>query len=495
MALTPNPEAALEAIAAMPNLEMFAEALEPYSGRADSLSMAVYLAGQWGWPSRNQLSSVLSTSCDLWEKVRTSAARVGRELGTRPPTHDQLRHLRDRAPEDLGAQLARLIPAATAPIAEQVGLVQPAPLTSPHRINRTNLVYGDGSVFKALSEVWVDRATGEVVGSRHTGVRGPRIAERYFGKPDDPKGLAGLPITILGAHGGLQRQRLVLGLAMYFDRNEVGSAMDLFHQVREIYGTGVHGLIYDRLMSGTHMREIMKAGVVPVVDMKNAPHNAPHVVLPDALRWLCGTGSSPRDRAVVQNLGAVSHYGGTGLCTHDLWALDGAIVTCEPWESPGVDATVVEQTSMWHEPDPEGGWRLMGRYRVPCRHGSFTHIVELSGQRASKSKDKDKEFSLADWVHPIDITAHLHNMRGLRSDAESVFRTFKGQLPLFGRASSLVPDHYLLDAVGGALWINATAWDVHGTPHTTCGKRLARTIERRQRRRAYERDPTFDFTA
>lgn len=422
MALTPNPQSALEAIAAMPNLEMYAETLGPYSGRSDPLSMVVYLAAQWGWPSRNQLSSVLSTS-DSWDKARDSAQRVGRKLGPKPPTHDQLRHLRDRAPEDLGAQMARLIPAATAPIAAQVGLVQPTPLTSPHRINRANLVFGDGSVFHPVSQVRLDENTGEAVGSRSTGKIGPRFSSRYYGKDDDSEGLAGLPVAILGAHGGEQRQRLVLGMSMYFDRNEIGSAMSLFHQIHAVYGAGIHGVIYDRLMSGVHLREIMKSGVIPIVDMKNAPAKGPSVALCDDIRWLCGTKGSPRDRAVVQSLGAVSHEVGTGLCTHDLWALDGAIVTCEAAETPDADALVVEQTSMWWDPDPAGGWRLMGRYRVPCAHGSFAHIVELSGQRVSTSGE---ERALADVVRPVDITAHLRDMRGLRSDAESVFRTMKG---------------------------------------------------------------------
>jgi hypothetical protein len=105
----------------------------------------------------------------------------------------------------------------------------------------------------------------------------------------------------------------------------------------------------------------------------------------------------------------------------------------------------------------------MGRYQVPCEHGPVSHVFELSGDRSPRGT------AFADWVHPIDITAALPELRGIRSDVESVNATLKQHLPRQKRAGSLRPHDFLVDIVGGALWINAIAWDVHAAHHTRAG--------------------------
>ena len=84
-----------------------------------------------------------------------------------------------------------------------------------------------------------------------------------------------LPIALVGAHGGERWQRVVLAVDLYPDYNETGAAMDLFGTVHAIYGESLHAFIYDRLMRGGSMREIMQHGVVPLVDMQGASPTAP----------------------------------------------------------------------------------------------------------------------------------------------------------------------------------------------------------------------------
>jgi hypothetical protein len=85
---------------------------------------------------------------------------------------------------------------------------------------------------------------------------------------------------------------------------------------------------------------------------------------------------------------------------------------------------------------------------------------------------------VARYVHPIDPTGNLNELRGKRSDVESSYRTIKAKTKLFGRMLSLSPDHALADLVGAGLWINAVAWDVHAAQHTKNGAHLAKALRR-----------------
>ena len=125
-----------------------------------------------------------------------------------------------------------------------------------------------------------------------------------------------------------------------------------------------------------------------------------------------------------------------------------------------------------------GGARLIGSYRIPCRSGHVPYELDLTGFRRATSGNQRE---VADFVRAVDSSGALDTVRGYRSDVESAFRTVKGQLQLHGRAGSLQPDHFLADVVGAALWINATAWDVHSAQHTKCGQVLSESLARARR--------------
>src|SRR5690606_2637514 len=110
-----------------------------------------------------------------------------------------------------------------------------------------------------------------------------------------------------------------------------------------------------------------------------------------------------------------------------------------------------------HHPD---GAHPVGRFVIPCRHGPVQVEIDFAATRRGRST-KGGALALADWVRPIPEAANdAARIEGLRSDAESVFAWLKSRLWL-RRASSLHPDHFLLDLVGAVLLCNAIAWDVH----------------------------------
>jgi hypothetical protein len=490
-----NPLSDLEAIAAMPGLDQLAAVLEPHAGTCGPMAMAMFIAGKSVVGSANRLSSMLTTTC-TWDIMRESAAQVGRSIH-RPPTDDQFHHLKLRfkkATKDsgdlpLGQQLSLALTAASAPIVDACGLL---PSERPARLHRpfaSNVLYGDGTVFKPYSEVTIDNQTGDALGSRSKGLHGPRCGERRYGKKTDSKGSPGVPLAAVGVHGREQWQRLLLGVTVYSDHDEGNAAMGLFHSCLDTFGDRIHAIVYDRLLPGIRQRELMECGVVPFVDMTNAGEKSDHIQFDESLQLSCGTLAKPKFRAKVGEVGVVEHDDHGRPCRHRVWALDGALVSTPvhvPF--PTVDSPVMEQTALWWETNHTSGVeRLMGSYDLGCRSArstGFRYVLELSGDRLNAKRQRR---ALADIVRPVSITGDLALVRGLRSDAESVFSTMKGLTPKSGRASSLDFDDFLIDAIGMGLHNNAVAWDVHGAQHTTCAKLISRTLRRREEKRQLER--------
>ncbi|WP_373069511.1 hypothetical protein [Gemmatimonas sp.] len=357
----------------------------------------------------------------------------------------------------------------------------PANLVSP---NRANTGYCDGTTFTPLTDNWFDGRTGEFHGNtRSKDGLNPRWAATFYGKnaERDKNGSRGLPIALMGAHGELRWQRVVTGVSMYFDRNETGASMGLFHQAVEIYGAGLHAFAYDRLLAGKFIREVMLAGVMPLVEMKGASPHDPHVAVPEGLQYKLGNKSQPKPLAIARALETITHPVGGGRCAHQIWALDGMLRSCPPDEHrPNFDSDILQRSDLRFHEDANGSRSLVGHYEVPCRHGDVKFRFDHSGQRMGSSH----ECALADWVRPIHIPLEAPHLRGFRVDVESVFRTAKGAETLFGRASSLEPDFFLLDIVGFALWQNAIAWDVHASQHTVCGQHCAAAVARKANRSA-----------
>lgn len=448
-----------KAIAAMPGLETLAEVLDPYC--TDSMEAVIYLAAQHAVKSRNQLSAAFRQG-DRWSVVVDAAAKVGRTLGD-PPSHDKLRHLRDRCPT-LGRAMADAFPAAMTPLVQDLGLLRAdteVDLTHPAR---ANTIYGDGTVLAPQSGVTIDEGTGEIVGSRSTGIRGPKTAERGYGK-EGPNGPLGVPVTLLGVRGPDKLRRAVLAVDLHMDGNEIGCAMSLFRKVHALYGAGIQAFSYDMLMNGRAMQEVMRHGVVPLVDMPGAAKTDSSISVPKELQFTLGTKSRRKTRAHCKPVESVRHTTKDGDCQHELWAIDGGLVSfvhdpADPMRAATLDDPVVPMTNLHLEETATGEQRLIGTYLVRCTHGSFRYTRDLSCSRPGRSRDGGQP-AWADFLRPIPNSDGLDRLRGYRSDVESTFRQCKYQLPLPGRANSLAVDHVLLDLVGLAVCLNARAWDTH----------------------------------
>ncbi len=478
MTVARNPIADLCAIAAMPGLEALAEAIAPVCTlRTDPVSQIVFLAGQWTLGSRNKLTSVLEHE-STWSEMRESAARVGRCLPVAPPTQNQLRHVRGRAGAGFGQVLADAFTVAMAPLTRSVGLLPEHAPRNLLRPDRANIAYGDGSKFKALSDIHVDLKTGELVGSRATDDGSPRMLVPEVEGAN--RGVPQIPLVTMGVHGDKRWQRVVLGVGLYLDYREMDASMNLFHKVHSVYGESIHAYIYDMAMTGDHIQAAIHAGVIPIVAQRGAPPHNPGVTVPDGLRFVLGRSNEPKNRAAIFRLPNAAHWVGARECVHAVWALDGALVTCDPADlRPSFDSTALGTPHLAFADHPAGdGQQLFATYRVHCRNGHIEYTLDLSGYTATA---KGGLVPLARHVRPIDPTGSFTELRGLRSDVESSYRTIKARSELFGRSSSLAPDHVLADMVGAGLWINAVAWDVHAAQHTDNGRRLAASLARPKR--------------
>lgn len=492
-----NPISDLEAVAAMPGLEQLAAVIarhvQPGRGSAaDPVSMMIFLAGRWAFGSANTFDSA-ARSTDLWETLRGSAARVGRVLPEPPPTFSQLSHLRRAATAGLGSDLSLEFTKVAVELAKSVGLLNPDDVEHWDKPSASTVIYGDGSVFRPLSSVTMDDE-GVVQGSRAKLT--PRIGPHFKGKKGDDH-LSGIPIAAVGCHGRRRWQRVLLAFDYYVDRNEIGSSMKLFKRVIELAGGGVSHVVYDRLMAGIHVRELLKQGVIPVVAMTEAGLGESHVKLPYELQRTgyrsAGVQArekmsdreakkvAPKERLTVHHWTIVDHPTPNGRCSHDLSALDGAVVTTPPGVDPTLDSLYVRCIDLtWRE--LADGQHPIGTLLVPCQP-PFTVEIDFAADRKGRKSKNGSPSPLADWIRPIpEITPYSSSIEGLRSDVESVFSSLKALLPR-NRAGSLDPDDFLLDAIGAGLHCNAVAWDVHVSLHTRCAQHEAKLDRRGLRRK------------
>ena len=493
-----NPISDLEALAAMPGLEVLADILVRHvsSGRLrrpQALGVLIFLGGRWAFGSANACESALR-STNLWDCLRESAARVGRDLPTTPPTYHQYEKIRRLLDEDLPRELSEAFSTAAVALAQSIGLLSAESTSRWDAPSPGSVIYGDGSVFSPMSDVTLDE-DGNVTGSRAK--VNPRFGPHFKGKKGNET-LVGVPITLVGVHGRKRWQRVVLGLDLFLDRNEIGSAMGLMSRVIGLAKGGVSHVVYDRLMQGTHIRELLRLGVIPIVEMPEAAKNQPHLVLPSDLQRggyrsdgqrekRKGKGSRRRSADKVAAKSRVSlHYVRTechetiaGPCHHELWSLDGALVSVAPGVDVTLDAHYVECVDARFVEDSHG-FRLIGTHRVPCRAGSFAVRFDFTDTRPGARSNK-QALALADWVRPFpEASFAIEGLPGLRSDVESSFSWLKSLLPR-GRAGSLDPRDFFLDVIGAGLLCNAIAWDVHAARHTRCAQHEAH-LDRRGRR-------------
>lgn len=477
--LSRNPISDMEAIAAMPGLEVMADVLASHDPstrvtKSHPISLAIFLASRWAWEADVSTDSVLRSTA-VWQGIRDSAAHVGRTLPLDPPTQDQWRHYRKRALPGYADALANALTEPALTIGRSIGMYDPTSSVNWARPERENSIYGDGSTFRPLSDVrFID---GELVGSRAK--HSPRVATTFVGKKGDrgKNTNLGLPIALVGGHGGRRYQRVVLGLRHYQDADEVGAALALFKHVVDMAGGGVHAAHYDMLMSGVHRRRIQRLGLVPIVEMNQPSSDTTRLPLPPELYRSRGknptTGKTRMKTAVkIHRIGVAVHETHRGTCGHDIHAIDGALVAVPSGRRLTLDAALLNRISVDQIQD-EHGYAFLARYRMPCRDGAFEWEFDHNAERPGRRSGRTGEAPAAEYVSLIpEADPHFDLIKGRRSDVESTFATLKLRLD-HARASKLCPEAFLADVVGGAMWINAIAWDVHAAQHTTLGRQMA----------------------
>jgi hypothetical protein len=354
--------------------------------------------------------------------------------------------------------------------------------------SRAHHLTADGSVARPWSKITADDLSGSRAADPATGAR---ISEAYVGKPpgegDEDGRLEGLPFVMVSTHGGMRHQRIVFGLESYTDGNEIAASMRTLDRVLTLSGDGVHAVHYDRLMNNTHILQLMQDhGVIPIVEMASAPAN--HrlaVVTPedDPAYWRGRyRNRAPKARMRAHMYGNVKHHGPDGRpCSHAIGVLDGQLrVTNFNRDGVQLDDLPLELLDLEGRPGPDR-YEMWATYQVPCQRpaGPFEITVDLA-RPVNDTSSKDALAKITGGrTRPInEHHPAFWEIAGRRSDSESLMATVKSSLPR-QRSSRLKLAPFTYDLIGAALWINATAWDVHVSQHTSAGRHEHQLLQRR----------------
>lgn len=476
----------LIAVFSMPGLEEIAAPLFPYAtSRTDAVALVGYLAGRSAVGSAAMLDAELKNP-RLWDEICAAAESHGRVLPLKPPTFNKLRHLRKDLGADEAAVLIRVqnqFIVESLKIARLVGLARPSSTHDLLRPVQENTLYADGTWWKPLSNVKVDKVTGEVRGSRSKGVQGPRVAEvRTTTKHGEQ--LIGIPIVLAGVRGAGPLQRVVLGYRRFVapgldgDGAETPAAMELLTRIIERAEGGLPWCIYDMAFVGQHLEELARLGVVGVAAMASAPEDVPHLPLAaDADGPKRYNNDGRKTRMYTGSVAIHRHHVGGRWCEHALSGVDGSL-RCHPIDRPVRANDPLCPVSNVAFEGPPGKQRLLATFEIPCPHGPLYRRFDLTG------KVPGSEVRLLNRLRPInEYDPQFEELKGWRQDVESLNSTMKRAAPLEGRATSLSTAAFELDVMGSALRINAQAWDAYAGHVSHC----AREGERRRRNRALRR--------
>ena len=474
-----------EAIAAMPGLESIAEVVAEQrprkrKGRSDPLAQVILCGVARAFGSQEKAASALRHG-GLWERVRASAARVGRDLPEAPPTADQIDHLLRSGPDglepaSLTEPMERAFNVEAVGLARQMGLFDPqAPLAFDPPL-RQHHITGDGTVTKPLSEVTDEN-------KRHRSraadpESGARVCETAYGKTEgDAQGDTrplGLPFVVASTHMGRQHGRVVLGLQVYMDGAEIDASMGVFRRVLPLANGGIHTVHYDRLMRSTHVLELSKLGAISIVEKHKAAesHRQALDVSDDPAR---SVRRRSKTRVSATDLGAFHHKAagsGRDCWAHRLWSINGQLrITSQSQREPTWDAAPLTLLGV-HRRRLADRYAIDATYRLPCeRCGGVDLTIDLAKDPRGYARDtKALRNASAQRIRLInEQDGSFWQVAGRRSDSESTVATIKRMMPLHGRASRLRAGAYLWDLLGTALVINAQAWDVHVAQHTPSG--------------------------
>ena len=470
--------------------------------RGDVVALVGYVVARCATGSATALDGELATP-GVWAWICAEARVLGRVLPESPPTFDKLRHLLDRVGSDLDDVLVLMQQAFTAEafdIARSVGLCLQEGVGDLRFPVRENTMSADGTWFKELSSVTVDPVTGDVRGSRSGGVKGtraattgggggvlqgPRVAE-VLATTKGGKKLTGVPFVIASVRGEGPLKRVVLGISRFRSpelgdhRSEMFAAMKLLKRVIAAADGGIGWCVYDMALTGTHLDQLGRVGVVGIAAMKAAAKAEEHLELdpsgPGPTRYNNDERKQLARRCAVKTL---RHRVNGVWCDHALSGVDGALRVHPVSEPVSLHDPLCELERLVFVPAGSKGLDLVATYRVPCPHtDSLFHDITLTGTVPGPSRKL-----MLNQIRPIhEYDEQFPKIKGWRQDSESVNSTMKSRSHLPGRATSLSNTKFELDLLGNALLLNAQCWDEYVSQISECAQRDAKSRASRARR-------------
>lgn len=379
-----------------------------------------------------------------------------------PPAWHHWRRFRDDhlATDEGLAAVKRLHLEHAADLAHDIGLLLPSGQGSLSHPHHTRAVYGDGTIVRPIYAppeavrttddtgepviLYPDRATGEL----HPNPPGrfdPDIAEHH-GQTGSVNGHGYVAFHARGR--GLYR-RVVLTID-HIERPgmEASTAVGLVGDLHRALGDGIQVVIYDGALRGGHIDQIMTRHGYPVIAKQPDYADSNDEVSLALVRT--SQGRKVRSHA----LGAVSHAGLTGPCSHVLAAADGRVVEIDLDDAgdPVIRHTL-ERGPVKRSRRKDGRYHFNVGYHVPCADDRFT--VWLSPHPTTADASRPEYLR----VLPDSDPDALH-LRGIRSDAESNHAQFKRTL-LVDRAMSLGWRRCLVDYYAYAWYYNALTEQHH----------------------------------
>jgi hypothetical protein len=402
---------------------------------------------------------MLNDEPGLWDRCNDAyEARCGSRLPPVPPTREQVRYLRDliiKSPETLN-QLQRVFRRVAVGQAQQMGNLVAGVEPDGAAPNGAHLIYGDGTNIAKYTDVRevVHPITGEivVVGSRATDPTRARIQRLSTDTREDDKTRSGL--NMVSMHTWTSAGRVVLGTAVALGA-EQWAALDLAEQLHHLAGDGIHGLIYDRAVTGWQVDHLMANHRIQVIgkavgagsdrsaedrtaieqdlsdtvrrraaeygakNTTDITHLLRRDVLSDMLRYherlplgLCIYPTSRRNFDLVRGsndeLEPVEHDTPSGTCTHRIALDDGGLFEVEdhPEDGYAIKVRVLRCRRSTPYQRKDGRWGTRNEYTIPCASGDvdYTRTWEPEGTRytpGSKEKTRSPKDSVGWRLRPL----------------------------------------------------------------------------------------------
>jgi hypothetical protein len=377
---------------------------------------------------RDTVRSVFPDDPEMWlpdEPIRRHHYEYGRRYLDDPEVQGEfLRVNREEA-----AQLAR-----------DIGLLDPDGPGSFSHPHESRVIQADGKVVTPLftgkpDETRVDKATGEILPLRHD----PDASLHVTG---DGNHVWGNKFVITSTRS--EHDRVILDVAAVPKGTVGGEAAVAVESFRRIApcAPGVHGVVYDMALRGTHVDSIMRD-----------------------LGWLAlakvtakASGTTKRGKRVGKYVPKDRHIEVKTVVGPDgkgqavpIYAVGGAAGVGRLTDTGELAFVALERIRTHRNANKGGGYRWYNDYGLPADLGGGTITLRLLGNDADKKAGLNRTENLR-AIPPTD--ADFKRLFPRRNDTESINRALDDTLYL-RRAHSVGQIAQLTDLLGFALLVNA----------------------------------------